>query len=68
MRVARDSKKIMRRLQEEGWVLVGAKGSHHKLRHTATGRIIVVPHPRKDMPIGTARSIAKHAGWIGDAS
>ncbi|MEI6335246.1 MAG: type II toxin-antitoxin system HicA family toxin [Methylococcaceae bacterium] len=24
---------------------------------------VVVPHPRKDLPIGTLRSIYKQAGW-----
>ena len=28
------------------------------------GRTIIVPHPKKDLPEGTARAIARHAGWI----
>ncbi len=24
---------------------------------------VVVPHPRKDMPLGTLRSIFRQAGW-----
>ena len=57
-----DSKKIIRRLKEEGWELVSTKGSHHKFRK---GQMtVIVPHPKKDLPIGTARSIAKHAGWL----
>ncbi|SNT18998.1 type II toxin-antitoxin system HicA family toxin [Sphingopyxis indica] len=58
----RDSRKIVRRLEAEGFLLVGTKGSHHKFRKgTVT---IIVPHPKKDLPIGTARSIARMAGWL----
>ena len=36
--------------------------SHHKFRKgTIT---VVVPHPKKDLPRGTARSIARRVGWI----
>jgi predicted RNA binding protein YcfA (HicA-like mRNA interferase family) len=62
MRMERDSKKIVKRLREEGYELIGAKGSHHKFRKGAI--TIIVPHPKKDLPLGTARSIAKTAGWI----
>ena len=58
----RDSRRIVKRLTDEGYVLMRIRGSHHKFRR---GEItIVVPHPKKDLPIGTARSIAKLAEWI----
>jgi predicted RNA binding protein YcfA (HicA-like mRNA interferase family) len=58
----RDGKKIVRRLKEEGFELVGVSGSHHKFRKGDV--TIIVPHPKKDLPTGTARAIAKQAGWI----
>jgi len=58
----RDSKKIVKRLLDEGFQLVSVKGSHHKFRKA--DRTIIVPHPKKDLPLGTARSIAKMAGWL----
>lgn len=58
----RDSKKIVKRLEGEGYQLTGVKGSHHKFRKGSI--TIIVPHPKKDLPLGTARSIAKMAGWI----
>ena len=62
LRMERDSKKIIKRLRSEGWELVSVRGSHHKFgREEAT---IIVPHPKRDLPIGTARAIAKAAGWI----
>ena len=57
----RDSRKIVKRLLADGFVAVSSKGSHHKFRK---GRLtVIVPHPKKDLPLGTARSIAKLAGW-----
>lgn len=58
----RDSKKIIKRLADEGFELIAVRGSHHKFRKG--GVSITVPHPKKDLPIGTARAIAKQAGWL----
>ncbi|MEH6703048.1 type II toxin-antitoxin system HicA family toxin [Parasphingorhabdus sp.] len=58
----RSSKQIIKRLRKEGFELVSIRGSHHKYRKD--DRTIIVPHPRKDLPVGTARSIARMAGWI----
>ncbi|MEZ5790810.1 MAG: type II toxin-antitoxin system HicA family toxin [Nitratireductor sp.] len=57
-----DSRQIIKRLQMDGFDLVGIRGSHHKFKKD--GRIVIVPHPRKSLPLGTARSIAKMAGWL----
>ena len=57
-----NSRTIVKRLLDEGWILVSVKGSHHKFRKgTIT---LIIPHPKKDLPFGTARSIAKISGWI----
>lgn len=58
----RNSKEIVKRLEAEGWSLVSVKGSHHKYRKD--GQTVIVPHPKKDLPLGTARSIARVAGWL----
>lgn len=58
----RNSKNIVKRLKSEGFVLVGKpNGSHHKFRKGSV--TVIVPHPKKDLPTGTARSIARMAGW-----
>ena len=57
----RDSRKIVRRLIADGFVLVSSKGSHHKFRRGA--QTVIVPHPKHDLPLGTARNIARMAGW-----
>ncbi|MGB3388882.1 MAG: type II toxin-antitoxin system HicA family toxin [Pseudaminobacter sp.] len=58
----RDSRKIIKRLREEGWELISVRGSHHKFRKGSI--TLIVPHPKKGLPEGTARSIAKAAGWL----
>lgn len=57
-----NSRLIIKRLTAEGWLAVSVKGSHHKFRKGDL--TVIVPHPKKDLPSGTARSIAKMAGWI----
>lgn len=60
--IERDSRKIVKRLRDEGFELISIRGSHHKFRRD--GIVIIVPHPKKDLPIGTARAIAGLAGWL----
>lgn len=57
----RDSKKIVKRLLAEGWTHKSTKGSHHKFEKD--GRTVILPHPKKDLPAGTVRSIYKMIGW-----
>jgi len=57
-----DSRKIIKRLKEEGYVLISIRGSHHKFRKGNS--TLIIPHPRKDLPLGTARSIAQDSGWL----
>lgn len=58
-----NSRDVIRRLVAEGWTLARTKGSHHQYRHPTKPGLVTVPHPKKDLPIGTVRSIAKQAGW-----
>ena len=62
MNVERDSRKIIRRLRREGWQEVRISGSHHQFVRGSMR--LTVPHPRKDLPLGTARAIARAAGWL----
>lgn len=59
-----DSSRLIRMLMDDGWELVRTRGSHHHFRHgTKIGRVTVV-HPKKDVAIGTARSVLKSAGLL----
>ncbi|MGV3574257.1 MAG: type II toxin-antitoxin system HicA family toxin [Devosia sp.] len=63
-----NSRDIVRRLEADGFALVSTRGSHHKYRNVANGRTVILPHPRKDISIGTVRSIYRQAGWALDGS
>ncbi|WP_341869376.1 type II toxin-antitoxin system HicA family toxin [Pseudomonas allii] len=39
-------------------------GSHHFFTHRYSPYTIPVPHPKKDLPLGTVRSIRKRAGCL----
>jgi predicted RNA binding protein YcfA (HicA-like mRNA interferase family) len=57
-----DSREVVRRLLANGWYEVARRGSHVQFKHpTRLGRV-TVPHPRRDLAIGTLRSIEKQAG------
>lgn len=62
----RDSRDIIARLRKDGFEEVSVRGSHHKFVHPVLRRMVIVTHPRKDIPTGTVRSIYKHAGWAKD--
>lgn len=49
-------------LKADGWELDRKKGSHHIFKHPEKKGIVVLPHPRKDIPKGTENSILKQAG------
>jgi predicted RNA binding protein YcfA (HicA-like mRNA interferase family) len=57
-----NSRKIIERLRKDGYQLLSVRGSHHK--YGKDGGVVMVPHPKKDLPLGTARNIARQAGWI----
>ncbi len=58
-----NSAAVIRRLEQDGWARVGSKGDHVKFRHPDKPGHVVVPHPRKDLAIGTLRNIYRQAGW-----
>ena len=57
-----NSRKIVKRLKDEGFEHAHTVGSHQKF--VKGDRRVTVPHPKKDIPMGTARQIAKQAGWL----
>lgn len=60
--VETNTRKIVARLERDGWVNHGG-GSHDLFKHPEKpGRIIVPRHREQSM--GVARSIAKIAGWL----
>jgi predicted RNA binding protein YcfA (HicA-like mRNA interferase family) len=60
--VETNTRRIIARLEREGWVRQTG-GKHDKFKHPTQRELIVVPRHREQSP-GVARSIAKAAGWI----
>jgi predicted RNA binding protein YcfA (HicA-like mRNA interferase family) len=56
------SREIIKRLRADGWYEVAQKASHVQFRHPAKPGRVTVPHPRRDLPLGTVKSIEKQAG------
>ena len=58
----RNSRKLIKLLEADGFVHVSTKGDHHK--YAKGSRRVIVTHPVKDIPRGTLRQIYKDAGWL----
>ncbi|MFC2158201.1 type II toxin-antitoxin system HicA family toxin [Acidobacteriota bacterium] len=54
------SREIIRILQNQGFIQVGQKGSHIKLKKE--DQTVIVPHPKKEIPTGTYHSILRQSG------
>jgi predicted RNA binding protein YcfA (HicA-like mRNA interferase family) len=61
-----NSRKLIARLEADGWRVVRITGSHHVLVKTARDERIVIPHPKKDLGRGLVLSIYRLAGWPKD--
>jgi len=57
------SSDIIKRLKQDGWRKCVVKGSHEKYKHPNKTGHVIVPHPRKDIPIGTLKHIFRQADW-----
>ena len=57
-----NSADVISALRADGWFKVGQKGDHVQFKHpTKKGRVTVTA-PKRDIPIGTLRSIEKQSG------
>ncbi len=57
-----NSREIIKKLEQNGWFEVSQVGSHKQFKHASKPGRVTVPAPRKDVPLGTLRSIEKQAG------
>jgi len=62
-----DSRELIRRLEQDGWFLARTRGSHSQFKHPTKAGLVTVPHPKRDLPIGTVQAILKQAGMRSDA-
>ena len=61
--VETNSRKLIARLKADGWEHVATKGDHWQFKHPGRPGRVTVPHPIKDLKLGTALSIYRQAGW-----
>jgi predicted RNA binding protein YcfA (HicA-like mRNA interferase family) len=59
-----NSRELIKQVEADGWVLVRVTGSHHHFKHPTKAGLVTIPHPKKDLPVGTSRSILKQAGLL----
>jgi len=54
---------IIKVLERNGFILISQKGSHIKLRKEGNPVLtVIVPSGRKEIPVGTFRSILRQSG------
>jgi predicted RNA binding protein YcfA (HicA-like mRNA interferase family) len=56
-----NSSDLIALISENGWLVRRIKGSHHHFKHPLIKGIVTIPHPNKNLPIGTVKSIFKQA-------
>ena len=57
-----DSRAIITAIEADGWREVRVTGSHHHFKHPTRPGTVTVPHPKRDVPSGTLRSIERASG------
>jgi predicted RNA binding protein YcfA (HicA-like mRNA interferase family) len=57
-----NSRDVIKALQADGWFQVDQEGSHVQFKHNTKKGRVTVPHPKRDIPIGTLRSVEKQSG------
>jgi predicted RNA binding protein YcfA (HicA-like mRNA interferase family) len=56
------SREVIAALEQAGWRRVRQKGSHVQLKHPQRPGLVTAPHPNRDIPINTLRSIERQSG------
>ncbi len=57
-----DSRSVITKIEADGWYKVAQKGSHMQFKHPTKPGKATVPHPKKDLPPGTLKSIERQTG------
>ena len=52
---------VIKALASDGCFKVAQKGSHVQFKHPSKPGRVTVPHPKRDIPLGTLRSIERQA-------
>ncbi|WP_020186973.1 type II toxin-antitoxin system HicA family toxin [Methylopila sp. 73B] len=57
-----DSRSIIAARAAAGWSEANRVGSHVQFKHPTRPGRVTAPHPKRDLPLGTLRSIEKQSG------
>jgi predicted RNA binding protein YcfA (HicA-like mRNA interferase family) len=57
-----NSRELIKMLKKDGWFHAATKGSHWHFKHPTKKGRVTVPHPKRELPIGTLRSVLRQAG------
>jgi len=57
-----NSRAVIAALKADGWREVAKRGSHTQFKHPGKPGRVTVPHPKRDIPLGTLRSIERQSG------
>jgi len=57
-----DSRELIGALKKDGWYEVNHVGSHEQFMHPEKNGRVTIPHPKRDIPKGTLKSIEKQSG------
>ncbi|KMJ45128.1 hypothetical protein AB204_10540 [Xenorhabdus khoisanae] len=52
---------LIKKIKANGWTLVRINGSHHVFEKSGEPLPLVIPHPRKDIAVGTLNKLLKQA-------
>lgn len=56
-----NSRELIKLIEADGWYRVDSSGSHHQFKHPTKPGRVTVPHPKRELPIGTAKSVLHQA-------
>ncbi|MBF0333736.1 MAG: type II toxin-antitoxin system HicA family toxin [Alphaproteobacteria bacterium] len=57
-----NSREIIKALEADGWRLKRVTGSHHHYIHPSKPGLVTVPHPKRDLPLGSVKAIERQSG------
>ncbi len=60
--MAKSSREIIAVLLRNGWFEASQTGSHRHFKHPTKPGKVTVPHPKRDLPVKTIKSIEKASG------
>jgi len=59
---AYSSREVIKILISDGWYLEAVRGDHYQFKHPTKKGKVTVPHPKKNLPKRTIKSILQQAG------